>query len=148
MYYPGLPSHPQHELAQRQMRGFGGMIALDLNSDLAGARRFFEAVQIFALAESLGGVESLISPATRAAGIKKSATLEGIADCREAQGSVDQPGAHRADQNIFSFGATSGTGSFFAVWAFQPPPRALYRFTSLTSCDRRSVISDCCALNN
>jgi cystathionine gamma-lyase len=60
VYYPGLPSHPQHELAQRQMRGFGGMISLDLNSDLAGAKRFLENVQIFALAESLGGVESLI----------------------------------------------------------------------------------------
>ncbi|MCY1416302.1 Cystathionine beta-lyase [compost metagenome] len=60
VYYPGLPSHPQHELAQRQMRGFGGMISLDLNTDLAGARRFLENVHIFALAESLGGVESLI----------------------------------------------------------------------------------------
>jgi len=60
VYYPGLESHPQHELAKRQMRGFGGMISLDLNSDLAGARRFLENVQIFALAESLGGVESLI----------------------------------------------------------------------------------------
>lgn len=60
VYYPGLTSHPQHELAKRQMRGFGGMISVDLNSDLAGARRFLENVQIFALAESLGGVESLI----------------------------------------------------------------------------------------
>jgi len=60
VYYPGLPSHPQHELARRQMRGFGGMISLDLKTDLAGARRFLESVQIFALAESLGGVESLI----------------------------------------------------------------------------------------
>ncbi|MBH3428057.1 trans-sulfuration enzyme family protein [Pseudomonas alkylphenolica] len=60
VYYPGLVSHPQHGLARRQMRGFGGMISLDLNSDLAGARRFLESVQIFALAESLGGVESLI----------------------------------------------------------------------------------------
>jgi cystathionine beta-lyase/cystathionine gamma-synthase len=60
VYYPGLTSHPQHELAQRQMRGFGGMISVDLNSDLAGARRFLENVKIFALAESLGGVESLI----------------------------------------------------------------------------------------
>ncbi|MCY1298561.1 Cystathionine beta-lyase [compost metagenome] len=60
VHYPGLPSHPQHVLAQRQMRGFGGMISLDLRSDLAGARRFLEAVEIFALAESLGGVESLI----------------------------------------------------------------------------------------
>ena len=60
VHYPGLASHPQHDLARRQMRGFGGMISIDLNTDLAGARRFLESVQIFALAESLGGVESLI----------------------------------------------------------------------------------------
>lgn len=60
VHYPGLPSHPQHELARRQMEGFGGMISIDLRTDLAGTRRFLEAVQIFALAESLGGVESLI----------------------------------------------------------------------------------------
>ncbi len=60
VYYPGLPAHPQHELARRQMHGFGGMISLELNSDLAGAKRFLESVRIFALAESLGGVESLI----------------------------------------------------------------------------------------
>jgi hypothetical protein len=61
VHYPGLESHPQHALARRQMTGgFGGMISLDLRTDLAGARRFLEAVQIFALAESLGGVESLI----------------------------------------------------------------------------------------
>jgi cystathionine beta-lyase/cystathionine gamma-synthase len=59
LYYPGLPSHPQHELACRQMSGFGGMISLDLGS-AARARRFVEAVRVFALAESLGGVESLI----------------------------------------------------------------------------------------
>jgi cystathionine gamma-lyase len=59
--YPGLPSHPQHELAQRQMRtGFGGMISIDLATDLAGARRFLERCEVFTLAESLGGVESLI----------------------------------------------------------------------------------------
>ncbi len=64
VYYPGLLSHPQHALAKAQMQavggGFGGMISLDLATDLAGARRFLETVQIFALAESLGGVESLI----------------------------------------------------------------------------------------
>lgn len=61
VHYPGLPSHPQHELARRQMPGgFGGMISLDLKTDLAGARRFLETVDVFALAESLGGVESLI----------------------------------------------------------------------------------------
>jgi len=58
--YPGLPSHPQHALAKKQMHGFGGMVSLDLKTDLAGTRRFLEAVKIFSLAESLGGVESLI----------------------------------------------------------------------------------------
>jgi cystathionine gamma-lyase len=58
--YPGLSSHPQHELARRQMHGFGGMITLHIDSDLAGARRFLEHTKLFALAESLGGVESLI----------------------------------------------------------------------------------------
>ena len=60
VHYPGLESHPQHALARRQMRGGGGMISIDLKSDLAGSRRFLEKVHLFALAESLGGVESLI----------------------------------------------------------------------------------------
>ena len=61
VHYPGLESHPQHELARRQMRaGFGGMITLTLDTDLAGARRFLENTHLFSLAESLGGVESLI----------------------------------------------------------------------------------------
>ena len=64
VHYPGLPTHPQHELAKRQMRGFGGMIAFDLGS-LASARRLLNAVRLLSLAESLGGVETLIShPAT------------------------------------------------------------------------------------
>lgn len=58
--YPGLSSHPQHGLAKRQMRAFGGMITIHLDTDLAGARRFLENTKLFALAESLGGVESLI----------------------------------------------------------------------------------------
>ena len=58
--YPGLASHPQHALAGRQMHGFGGMVSIDLDTDLAGARRFLERCEVFALAESLGGVESLI----------------------------------------------------------------------------------------
>jgi cystathionine gamma-lyase len=58
--YPGLHSHPQHTLARRQMQGFGGMITIYLDSDLAGARRFLENTKLFSLAESLGGVESLI----------------------------------------------------------------------------------------
>jgi cystathionine gamma-lyase len=60
VFYPGLESHPQHALARRQMDGFGGIISLDLRTGLAGARRFLERCAIFALAESLGGVESLI----------------------------------------------------------------------------------------
>jgi cystathionine beta-lyase/cystathionine gamma-synthase len=59
VYYPGLPEHPQHDLARRQMRGFGGMISLELG-DPALARRVVERTRIFTLAESLGGVESLI----------------------------------------------------------------------------------------
>ena len=58
--YPGLTSHPQHELAERQMRGFGGVIAFDLDTDLAGTTRFLEACELITLGESLGGVESLI----------------------------------------------------------------------------------------
>ncbi len=59
VYYPGLASHPQHELAKRQMSGFGGMISFDVG-DAARARRIAERTRIFVLAESLGGVESLM----------------------------------------------------------------------------------------
>ena len=58
--YPGLESRPQHALAKRQMNGFGGMITLTLKGDITDARRFLERTHLFALAESLGGVESLI----------------------------------------------------------------------------------------
>ncbi len=64
VHYPGLSSHPQHALAKRQMKKFGGMIAFDLGS-LAAAKQFLKRVRLCALAESLGGVETLIShPAT------------------------------------------------------------------------------------
>ncbi len=64
VYYPGLPEHPQHALAKRQMSGFGGMLAFDLGT-LEAARRTLESLKVFALAESLGGVESLAChPAT------------------------------------------------------------------------------------
>ena len=64
VFYPGLPSHPQLELARRQMRGFGGMLSFDLGS-LEAARRVLNGVRLISLAESLGGVETLIShPAT------------------------------------------------------------------------------------
>jgi cystathionine beta-lyase/cystathionine gamma-synthase len=64
VHYPGLASHPQHALAARQMRGFGGMLAFDLGS-LEAARTLLDGVRLLSLAESLGGVETLIShPAT------------------------------------------------------------------------------------
>ena len=58
--YPGLPSHPQHAIARKQMSAFGGMISVELDRDLAGTKRFLERTRLFTLAESLGGVESLI----------------------------------------------------------------------------------------
>ena len=58
--YPGLESHPQHELAKKQMSGFGGMLSFELDGNIKDAKRFVEGLKYFALAESLGGVESLI----------------------------------------------------------------------------------------
>ena len=58
--YPGLASHPQHAIAKAQMQAFGGMITVELDRDLAGTKKFLERTQLFTLAESLGGVESLI----------------------------------------------------------------------------------------
>jgi len=60
VHYPGLASHPDHKLAKRQMRGFGGMLAFDLKGGLPAARRFCDRVRLFLLAGSLGGVESLV----------------------------------------------------------------------------------------
>jgi cystathionine gamma-lyase len=60
VYYPGLESHPHHDLAKRQMNGFGGMISIVLKGGLASATAFLESTEVFALAESLGGVESLV----------------------------------------------------------------------------------------
>ena len=99
VYYPGLPSHPQYDLARRQMRGFGGMLTFDLGS-LEAAGRVLGAVRLMSLAESLGGVETLIShPASmthasvpaehrRAIGltdglVRISAGIEDIDDLRE-----------------------------------------------------------------
>jgi cystathionine gamma-lyase len=59
--YPGLASHPQHAIAARQMRGFSGIVSVRLDRDLAGVTRFVKALRVFSLAESLGGVESLIN---------------------------------------------------------------------------------------
>jgi methionine-gamma-lyase len=60
VFYPGLPSHPDHKLAKKQMRGFGSMLAFDLKGGLPTARRVCDRVQLFLLAASLGGVESLV----------------------------------------------------------------------------------------
>ena len=59
--YPGLPAHPQHALAKRQMKGFGGMISILVKGGFDGARRMMERCHLFAVAESLGGVESLVN---------------------------------------------------------------------------------------
>ena len=104
VHYPGLHSHPQHELAKKRLHsvggGYGGMISVDLKTDLAGARRFLETAKIFALAESLGGVESLIEhpaimthatipPETRAklgigdGLVRLSVGIEGLEDLRD-----------------------------------------------------------------
>ena len=65
VFYPGLPSHPGHDLAKRQQRGFGGMLSFELGGGESAARAFLETVELFSLAESLGGVESLAChPAT------------------------------------------------------------------------------------
>ena len=60
VYYPGLESHPDHGLARRQMLGFGGMVSFDLDLDRVPLERFFSRLRLFCLAESLGGIESLV----------------------------------------------------------------------------------------
>lgn len=60
VHYPGLKSHPQHDLAKKQMSGFGGILSFELNANLKGVKAFLKKFKLFALAESLGGVESLI----------------------------------------------------------------------------------------
>ncbi|HWE45674.1 MAG TPA: PLP-dependent aspartate aminotransferase family protein [Caulobacteraceae bacterium] len=83
VYYPGLESHPQHALAKRQMRGFGGMISCVIDGDLERTRRVLERFQIFTLAESLGGVESLVNHP----GIMTHASIP--KELREARGVTD-----------------------------------------------------------
>jgi cystathionine gamma-synthase len=97
VFYPGLPSHPQHDLARRQMRNAGGMVSFRIRGGPAAARRFAEATQVFALGESLGGVESLVEvPAAMThlstadsglavdpALVRLSVGLEGVADLLE-----------------------------------------------------------------
>ena len=102
--YPGLDNHPQHALAKRQMNGFGGIISVEIDGDLARARRVLERTQLFTLAESLGGVESLIEhpaimthasiPPEQRAAIGISDTLirlsVGIEDCSDLISDLDQ----------------------------------------------------------
>jgi cystathionine gamma-lyase len=101
--YPGLPKHPQHALAAQQMHGFGGMISVYLRTDLAGTKRFCERCELFTLAESLGGVESLVGhpglmshaslPAERRAELKLTDNLVrlsvGIEDVRDLVRDLD-----------------------------------------------------------
>jgi cystathionine gamma-synthase len=61
VFYPGLPNHPQHDVAKRQMTGFSGVVSLRLAGGPAAAKRFCESTHLFTLAESLGGVESLVN---------------------------------------------------------------------------------------
>ena len=99
MWYPGLPGHPGHELAKRQQKGFGAVITLELAGGHEAVREFVAGLECFSLAESLGGVESLVAhpatmthaamdPAARArAGltdglIRLSVGIEGLADLR------------------------------------------------------------------
>ena len=59
LFFSGLESHPQHELAKKQQKGFGGMISFRIKGDISNSKGFFEHLKLFTLAESLGGVESL-----------------------------------------------------------------------------------------
>jgi cystathionine beta-lyase/cystathionine gamma-synthase len=101
--YPGLPSHPQHDLAARQMRGFGGMLSFDVGT-FEEARRVCNSVRLMSLAESLGGVETLIChpasmthasvPPERRAGIGLTDSLvrisAGIEDVQDLIDDLDQ----------------------------------------------------------
>jgi cystathionine gamma-synthase len=65
VYFPGLPTHPGHDVAKRQQSGFGAIVTVEVSGGVDGARKFSEALELFSLAESLGGVESLVAhPAT------------------------------------------------------------------------------------
>jgi cystathionine gamma-synthase len=61
VYYPGLPAHPGHEVARRQQSGFGGIVTFELKGGIPAVKQFLPALKYFSLAESLGGVESLVA---------------------------------------------------------------------------------------
>jgi cystathionine gamma-lyase len=83
VHYPGLEEHPEHELAARQMSAFGGMVSFELAGGLQHARAVLGRVRLFSLAESLGGVESLIGQPALMRLIRLSVGLEDIEDLRE-----------------------------------------------------------------
>lgn len=83
VYYPGLPNHPGHDVAKRQQTGFGAIVTLEVQGGVEGARRFSEGLELFSLAESLGGVESLVAhPATmtHAAMVPEARAAAGLVD--------------------------------------------------------------------
>jgi len=108
VHYPGLPTHQDHALAKAQMKDFGGMMSVELGGDLAAAARFVDHLQLFQLAASLGGVESLVSvpvasshfaltPAERAeAGVTEGMVRlsVGIEDAADLIADLDQALAH------------------------------------------------------
>ena len=118
-HYPGLASHPGHEIARRQQSGFGAMLSFEIDGGWEGARRFVEAVRVFVLAESLGGVESLVAhPATMThAGMdedaKRSAGIVGgllrlsigLEDCGDLIADLDQALASAARREARPFAA-------------------------------------------
>jgi len=104
VYYPGLKSHPDHQIAVRQMRGFGGMVCVDVGGGYDRAARFFDRLKVFRRAASLGGVESLCSlpvltsqwghseeELTRAGVTRSMARLSvGLEDVEDLIGDLDQ----------------------------------------------------------
>ena len=118
--YPGLPDHPQHELAKRQQKGFGAMLSFELKGDENTVRAFLSRLKLFALAESLGGVESLVAhPATmthasmtpearEAAGISETLIRisVGVEDPEDLVADLSQALAHAAQSTFASVGPT------------------------------------------
>lgn len=134
VHYPGLSSHPHHALASRQQRGFGGMLSFELNGDEPAVRAFLEGLKCFTLAESLGGVESLVAhPATmthaamseearRRAGIGDGLLRlsVGIEDARDLTADV------KAGLNRALVVTTNGDGANVDTDFFQEPSREVY----------------------
>lgn len=112
VYYPGLKTHPQHELAKRQMSGFGGMVTFDIRGGQEAAFAFIEKLELFAFAESLGGVESLIehpytmSHASMAASARDAAGIT-VETIRVSLG-IENPDDLMADMSMAFEGGSAG----------------------------------------